>query len=108
MSATIDHTTDDTMTCPTCGASQAWSGCCRRCKCDLSDLRAVWLAGEQARKTCLRHLREGCFERAVVVARQFALLRAGDDAARLRAACCLLRGDFAGALRSAATRGHQK
>ena len=46
MTATSIHqATEEAMACPVCNARQAWSDECRRCKCDLSTLRAAWRAG---------------------------------------------------------------
>ena len=101
MSATLEQTTEATMACPACAARQAWSDECRRCKCDLTDLRAAWRASRRARAACLLHLREGQFERAVRAARSYALMHPGDEATRLLAVCHLLHGDWAAALRAA-------
>lgn len=101
MSVTLEQTAEATMACPACGARQAWSDECRRCKCDLSDLRAAWQAIRHARATCLLQLRKGHFERAVQAARRYAGIDPGYEATRLLAVCHLLHGDWAAALRAA-------
>jgi hypothetical protein len=101
MSVTLEQTAEATMACPACEARQPWSDQCRRCKCDLSDLRAAWRAGRRARAACLFHLREGRFDGAIRAARSFASVNPGDDATRLLAVCHLLRGDWGAALRAA-------
>jgi hypothetical protein len=85
---------EPSMTCPTCRAEQGWSGECRRCKCDLSDLRAVWRAGCHARQACLQSLADGDFARALYHARRYCSLQPGDDAIRLVAVTHLLRGEW--------------
>ena len=87
-----DHATA-TMNCPTCGAEQPQSDECRRCKSDLSELRAVWLASRQARTRCLRDLKTGDFHRALDHARRGAALNPDQDASRLLAVCHLLAGE---------------
>ena len=91
--------TDGTMRCPTCNAQQSWSDECRRCKCDLSDLFAVWRAGRQARNRCLLALQSGDFDRALNHAQRLAVLCSGDEATRLLTVCHLLRGDWPAAAR---------
>jgi hypothetical protein len=88
-----------TTVCPTCAAEQPWSDTCRRCKTDLSDLRAAWRAIEGARCECLRELRRGNSDRALRLAQHLMHLRPDQDAARLLAICCLLHGNWRAALR---------
>ena len=99
--AAEESTTESSMTCPVCGAEQVWSDACRRCKCDLSDLRRTWHLCRQARATCLRSLRAGELNRAAAAAEQFAALSPSADATRLLAVCRLLQENWREALRGA-------
>ena len=103
--SSAEPATEPTMTCPTCSARQVWSDQCRRCQGDLSQLHAVWRASQQARASCLRHLRAGRWERAIAGARRYVALRPGEDASRLLTVCHLLRGDWAEALAAAQVAG---
>lgn len=105
MEVSLAQTTDGEilMVCPTCGAEQSWSDECRRCKCDLRDLRAVWRAAHRERIACLLGLRAANFDRALEHARRHLALKPDDDAGRLLTVCHLLRADWREAYRSAPT-----
>ena len=83
-----------TVRCPTCGAAQAWSDACRRCKCDLRFLREVAEAGVRSRDVCLRHLRDGRLREAFHDARRFQALAATPESLRLLAVVALRREDW--------------
>jgi hypothetical protein len=80
--------------CPTCGAQQAWTDSCRRCKSDLRLLREALAAYEQHRRSTLRELDAGRLESALRHARRCQELRPGPESQRLLAVCQLLRGDW--------------
>lgn len=84
----------DPVRCPTCGAVQAWSDTCRRCRSDLRLLRAVHEAYQQTRLACLARLRTGEHRSALRLARRCHELSASSDSARLLAVCALLAGDW--------------
>lgn len=86
------------MNCPACNAHQIWSNECRRCRCDLSVLHAVWLKCQRLRSQCLRQLRAGDYDLATLTARRYASLWPGEDAGRLLAVSSLLKGDWSSAL----------
>lgn len=92
---------DVSMACPTCRAEQAWSDTCRRCRCDLTDLRAVWQRHQGRRRSCLAALRSGDWERALQLARDCVSLHRSADSLRLLAVCHLLRGDWRDAWQAA-------
>ena len=91
------------LACPTCGARQAWSDECRRCGSDLSDLRAVWLAGLRAKAGCRIALRAGKFDQALVRARRLASLDPSESSRQLLTVCLLLCGDWSEALLASQT-----
>ena len=80
--------------CPTCGARQAWTDTCRRCKSDLRLLREALAAYERHRRSSLRDLHAGRLESARGHARRCQELRPGPESQRLLAVCQLLRGDW--------------
>ena len=95
---TLNSSSTDDMTCPVCQARQIWSDECRRCKCDLSLLRAMCLDSQHARSDCLRQLRAGNHEVAILRARRYVRLSPCEDALRLLAVCSLLMSDWRCAL----------
>lgn len=94
--------TADTMRCPTCRATQAWSETCRRCKSDLRLLCEVAQSYVAARRECLVALHSGMVDEAVAWADRCVELSPEADARRLLATCLFARGDFAGACEAAA------
>lgn len=84
--------------CPTCGARQAWSDACRRCKCDLSLLRRVTDAVGASRRRCLASLRAGRVQEALRHARRLYALCPDRPTARLLAVCHLLQGNWTAAV----------
>jgi len=101
MNVSLDHTTNESLNCPTCGARQQWSDECRRCRCDLSLLHDIWREGENAKRNCLIHLRGGDIRNALQAAQRGAAINPNDDTKRLLAICYLLLGDWSRALKSA-------
>ncbi len=91
-------TAEGQMRCPTCGAQQAWSDECRRCRCDLSLLRQCRRACDAHRRQCLRHLAQGRPDRALRHARHYAALAGAAAAAPLVGVCLLLCQDWRAAL----------
>jgi hypothetical protein len=87
------------MSCPTCGARQAWSDACRRCKCDLRLLRAASMSYAANHHLCLVSLRAGQAARASRAARACLRLRPDAESRRLLALAHLLRGRFSLALK---------
>jgi hypothetical protein len=88
-----DHP-DDELRCPTCGARQAPSDTCRRCKSDLRLLVAALETYEEHRRAALADLDAGRVDAALRHARRCHELRPGPDSHRLLAVCRLLRGDW--------------
>jgi hypothetical protein len=80
--------------CPTCGAKQAWTDTCRRCRSDLRLLCEALAAYERHRRSSLRALNAGRLESARWHARRCQELRPGPESQRLLAVCQLLRGDW--------------
>ncbi len=93
--------TDDQVRCPTCGARQTWSDACRRCKCDLTFLRAAAEAARRHRRRCLLLLRAGRHGEALRQAQRLVALAPDPRSARLLAVCSLLCGHWTGALAAA-------
>lgn len=91
----------DELRCPTCGARQAPSDICRRCKSDLGLLRHAIEAHDHHRRAALLDLEAGRPESALRHARRCRELRPGPDSRRLLAVCRLLRGDWPGAIEEA-------
>lgn len=81
------------ISCPTCGARQALSPQCRRCRCDLS-LLVDWaeLVAEQ-RRAVLYDLRRRAYVDALRLARRVFELDNSQAQRRLLAMCALLAGD---------------
>ena len=90
----MEPMTAETINCPTCRAAQVWSDTCRRCKCDLSLLRAMADHYDALRRQCLASLRENLPRSALEHARQCFALRTDDEARRLLAVCELLNGNW--------------
>jgi len=91
----------DRMRCPTCGAEQAWSGQCRRCRCDLRQLHDMWRRWQHAKQQCLTGLRDGETATALAWARVCYHIFAGEASARLLATCYLELEDWQAAARLA-------
>ena len=89
----------DDFVCPVCGAQQALSEACRRCRADLSLVVGVYseLAAKRAR--CLALVRQRRLLRATRLAKECLELSRDESNRRLLATCYLLQGDFAAALR---------
>jgi len=77
----------ETMSCPTCRASQVWSDTCRRCKCDLRLLRDAANGYAALRRHCLSNLRHNRTHAALELARQCCVLRSDDETRRLLGVC---------------------
>lgn len=94
MTAEVGRPASEIVRCPTCGASQAWSPECRRCR---SDLRLLQEAASQYRlgsRRCLRELRSGRPRAAFEHARACLALSPDDETRKLAAVCALLAGDW--------------
>ena len=89
----------DDFACPVCGARQALSEDCRRCRADLSLVVGVYseLAAKRAR--CLALVRQRRLLRATRLAKECLELSRDESNRGLLATCYLLQGDFAAALR---------
>lgn len=89
----------DELVCPVCGARQASSKECRRCRADLSLVLSVSseLAAKRAR--CWALVRQRRLFRATGLAKECLDLSRDESSRRLLAVCYLLQGDFAAALR---------
>jgi hypothetical protein len=86
--------THEILVCPTCGAEQAWSDTCRRCKCDLALLVDTLHLRESLHQECLRQIDAGDIARALTQARRRWELSPDEEAARLLAVCLALMGHF--------------
>jgi hypothetical protein len=84
--------------CPTCGARQAWSDTCRRCKCDLSLVHQVHQRLRTLRHRCLAQLRHEQTRESLDTAQRCYELSAEAANARFLALCHLLNGNWAQAL----------
>ncbi|MBW3598640.1 MAG: hypothetical protein KY475_15380 [Planctomycetes bacterium] len=84
--------------CPACGARQAWSDTCRRCRCNLDLFHRTAAARLETWQRCLRRLTAGDAAAALVAAEQGYALAPTHEAARLLAMCRLVNRDFSGAL----------
>lgn len=93
-----DRVTEGSVRCPTCKARQEWSDTCRRCKCDLADLREVAAASRWSARRCLLLIRAGRLSGALREARRCWALNPGKRSARLLAVCYFLRGEWAKAI----------
>jgi hypothetical protein len=87
--------------CPTCGAAQAWSDTCRRCRSDLSLLHQALRGVQSLRRECLAALRDGRYDEAVEAARRCCRLDASRENRHLLAMAQFYRGRFATAVRLA-------
>ena len=84
--------------CPTCGARQAWSDTCRRCKCDLSLVHQVQQRLRTLRRRCLSQLRDQQLGESLDTAKLCCELSAEAANTRLLALCHLLNENWALAL----------
>lgn len=94
---------EDSLRCPTCRASQAWSDVCRRCKCDLRLLRQAAEEYAAARRQCLLALQRGDLDEAVGWGDRCVEIEPDEPARRLLAACLFARGDWGPACSLAAS-----
>ncbi len=88
----------DQVRCPTCRALQEWSESCRRCRCDLSLLRAACSTHQDHRRNCILQLDAGQPDLALGHALRCHDLQPGTDSLRLLALCALARQDWETAL----------
>lgn len=95
------------MRCPTCGAEQAWSDTCRRCRCDLRLLRAAEQAYQRHRRQCLDGLARGQIEIALHHASRTHRLKPSIESSRLLAVCNLLSERWPQALQLARAAEHE-
>lgn len=93
-----DAPENDRFRCPTCGATQAVSAECRRCKCDLSLVLAVRRQARMLHDDCLRHLRAGAHRSALACAVRRQELSPDETSRRLLAMVYLCLGKFPAAL----------
>ena len=84
--------------CPTCGAPQAGTDRCRRCKCDLRLLRAALDFYEQNRRLCLQSIRAGDPQTALLHASSCHRLEPGSESRRLLALSHLIAENWQSAL----------
>ncbi len=89
----------DDFACPVCGARQALSESCRRCRADLSLVVGVYSEIATKRARCLALVRQRRLLRATRLAKECLELSRDEFNRRLLATCYLLQGDFAAALR---------
>jgi len=94
----LDTNQAEKFRCPTCGAQQAVSAECRRCKCDLSLVVAIHQQRVRLHHDCLRHLRDGELVKARACARKLHDLSPNVTSRRLLAVACLHLGEFRTAL----------
>jgi len=90
----LDKLDPTVVRCPTCRAEQEWSDVCRRCKSDLTLLRAVAAAYERDRRECLEALKSGRPFEALRHALHGQWLRPDPNWHRLTAVSALLANDF--------------
>ena len=88
----------DQVRCPTCRALQEWSESCRRCRCDLSLLRAACSTHQDHRRNCILHLDAGQPDLALGHALRCHDLHPDADSLRLLALCALARNEWETAL----------
>ncbi len=88
----------DSFRCPTCGARQAISPECRRCKCDLSLLELAGRRASQLNDEWLRQIAAGDVHAAELLALRRWELSPDADARRLLSVTYLLQGRFQAAL----------
>ena len=89
----------DGFACPVCGAHQALSKACRRCKADLSLVVDVYAELSAKRARCLALIRQRRLLSATRLAKECVRLSGDESNVRLLATCSLLQSDFAQALR---------
>ena len=99
----MDSIAPDQVRCPTCRALQAWSDSCRRCRCDLSLLRAAHSAHQHHRLRCIQELDAGHPALALGHALRCHDLHPGPDSLRLLALCALAREEWETGLKLAQT-----
>ncbi|MFO7904723.1 MAG: tetratricopeptide repeat protein [Planctomycetota bacterium] len=88
----------DSFRCPTCGAKQAPSTECRRCKCDLALVVSLRDSARDVHRTCLRHLQAGNYQEALECAFRRFQLAPDETARRLLAVAYLHLGQYRAAL----------
>ncbi|MFW6171034.1 MAG: tetratricopeptide repeat protein [Planctomycetota bacterium] len=88
----------DSFRCPTCGAKQAPSSECRRCKCDLELVVGVYQSGRALHQAYLRYLRAGDYRQALDCALRRFQLAPDDTARRLLVVAYLHLGQYRAAL----------
>lgn len=96
---------DNELRCPTCGARQAPSDTCRRCKSDLRLLVAALETYEEHRRASLANLGAGRLDAALRHARRCHELRPGPESYRLLALCRLVVGDWPEAMAEGSAAG---
>ncbi|MEZ6063782.1 MAG: hypothetical protein R3C19_25825 [Planctomycetaceae bacterium] len=84
--------------CPTCGAEQAASPECRRCRCDLTLVLAIRRQAQRLHEDALRNLRDGLFDAAVHCAERRQAVSPDRTSRRLLAVSYLASGNFAAAM----------
>ncbi|MFW6169897.1 MAG: hypothetical protein ACODAD_05350 [Planctomycetota bacterium] len=84
--------------CPTCGAKQAPSSECRRCKCDLTLVLSLRDCVRAAHRTYLRHLQAGEYQQALNCAFERFQLARDETARRLLVVAYLHLGQYRAAL----------
>ena len=89
----------ESLCCPTCGARQAPSAECRRCRCDLALLLAVHGQARMVHRCCLRHFRAGAHPQAFRCALLRHQLAPDETSRRLLAVACLCLERYAEAIR---------
>ena len=99
--ASADVSADGQVRCPTCGAVQAWSETCRRCRCELGLLHDAADTVQAGRCRALRALCAGRVPEALHYACYAYGLSPDRPAARLLAVCHLLLGNWRAAARMA-------
>jgi hypothetical protein len=87
------------MRCPTCGAKQAWSDSCRRCRSDLSLLHQALRCAQHLRRACLTALRHGRYDEAVQAAYRCCQWDSSQESRHLLAMAEFYCGRFATAVR---------
>lgn len=84
--------------CPTCGAEQAPSSQCRRCKCELGLVVHLRQQADSVHQSYLRHLRSGNYLQALDCAFWRLQLMPDETARRLLAVAYLRLGKYQAAL----------
>ncbi len=88
----------DQVRCPTCRALQEWSDTCRRCRSDLSLLRAACSTHLDHRRNCILQLDAACPDLALGHALRCHEIDPGPDSLRLLALCAMARNEWETAL----------